>query len=137
MTYKEEILKLRNQGFSYRQIEKKVGCSKGLIAYYLGDNQKQKTLTRGNISKAKRRRKMWEYKENVGCFDCGEKYPHYILEFDHKPEYKKVGSPSEIAYQKNISAAMEEVEKCDVVCANCHKIRTHNRGQSGTKKINE
>jgi NAD-dependent dihydropyrimidine dehydrogenase PreA subunit len=135
MSHKEKILKLRSQGLSYRQIEKELGCSKGTIAYHLGDNQKQKNLMRGNINKAKRRRIMWEYKEKNGCTDCKEMYPHYVLEFDHKPEFEKVGSPTEIAYQYGIEAALKEAEKCDVVCANCHKIRTHNRNQFGIVKI--
>jgi hypothetical protein len=135
MTKKEEIVEARNRGLSYRQIEAQLGYSKGLISYYLGEGQMHKTLQRGNISKAKRRREMWQYKESIGCVDCGEKYPHYVLEFDHKPEYQKIGSPTELAYQSGLTAAMAEAKKCDVVCANCHKIRTHNRGQNGTKKM--
>lgn len=135
MEYKEQIFKLREQGLSYRQIEKQVGCSKSLIAYYLGQDQKHKTLKRNNLGKARRRRQMWEYKENIGCVDCKEKYPHYVLEFDHRPEHEKTGSPTEIAYKGSLSAAILEAEKCDVVCANCHKIRTHNRAQNGIKKM--
>jgi DNA topoisomerase-2 len=29
----------------------------------------------------------------------------------------------------------KEMEKCDIVCANCHKIRTHNRAQNGIRKF--
>jgi transposase len=135
MKHKENILKLREQGKSYREIQKILGCSKGTIAYHLGDGQKQKNLTRGNLGKAKRRRQIWEYKENIGCIDCKEKYPHYILEFDHRPGFEKIGSPTEMAAYFGIEAAMEEIKKCDVVCANCHKIRTYNRNQNKIGKI--
>ena len=135
MKYKEQILELREKGLSYRQIEKELGCSKGTIAYHLGDGQKQKNLSRNNINKSKRRRQMWEYKEALGCFDCKEMYPHYVLEFDHKPEHIKIGSPTELAYQFGMSAALEEAAKCDVVCANCHKIRTYSRNQVGIGKL--
>ena len=43
---KEKIMSLRNQGMSYRKIEKELGCSKGTIAYHLGEGQKKKTQTR-------------------------------------------------------------------------------------------
>ena len=43
---KEKIMSLRNQGMSYRKIEKEIGCSKGTIAYHLGEGQKKKTQTR-------------------------------------------------------------------------------------------
>ncbi len=43
---KEKILELKNQGKSYRQIEKILNCSKSTISYYLGDNQKEKTKKR-------------------------------------------------------------------------------------------
>jgi 5-methylcytosine-specific restriction endonuclease McrA len=45
-TIKEQILELRSCGMSYREIEKIVGCSKGTIAYHLGDGQKTKVNTR-------------------------------------------------------------------------------------------
>ena len=112
-----------------------LGCSKGTIAYHLGDGQKQKNLTRGNLGKAKRRRQIWEYKEKIGCADCKEKYPHYVLEFDHKSGFEKLGSPTEMAAYFGIEKAMEEIKKCDVVCANCHKIRTYNRNQNKIGKI--
>jgi 5-methylcytosine-specific restriction endonuclease McrA len=43
---KEEILKLRSEGKSYREIQKTLGCSKGTIAYHCGAGQKEKTTKR-------------------------------------------------------------------------------------------
>jgi 5-methylcytosine-specific restriction endonuclease McrA len=40
---KEEILKLRNEGKSYNDISKILGCSKGTISYHCGNGQKEKT----------------------------------------------------------------------------------------------
>jgi 5-methylcytosine-specific restriction endonuclease McrA len=39
----KEILQLREQGLSYREIQKELGCSKGTISYHLGKGQKEKT----------------------------------------------------------------------------------------------
>jgi hypothetical protein len=135
MELKEKILKLKSEGKSYRQIQKILGCSKGTIAYHLGDGQKQKTAKRTNISKAKKRREVWEIKEQSGCIDCGEKYPHYMLHFDHKPEFEKNGSVSEIYSRHGREKGLEEMAKCDIVCANCHAIRTYNRNQNNIVKI--
>lgn len=69
------------------------------------------------------------YKEKSGCFDCKNKFPHYVLEFDHKPEYQKIDVVYRVLRNYGPEAAWAEVKKCDVVCANCHKIRTYTREQ--------
>jgi len=43
---KNEILKLREEGKSYKQIRKILGCSLGTIAYHCGEGQKEKYLAR-------------------------------------------------------------------------------------------
>ena len=67
------------------------------------------------------------YKEESGCADCGGKFPHYVLEFDHLPGYKKVDNVYRVLKKYGVESAWMEIEKCDVVCANCHKIRTYDR----------
>lgn len=70
------------------------------------------------------------YKEKMGCFDCKVKYPHYILEFDHRPGVKKVDIVYRVLKKFGRDAAWKEVRKCDVVCSNCHKERTYLRERS-------
>lgn len=65
-----------------------------------------------------------QYKEKSGCFDCGEQYPHYILEFDHIDGSKKIDNVYRVLKKYGEQKAWEEVKKCQVVCANCHKRRT-------------
>ena len=43
---KEKILELRNEGKSYREIQKILGCSKSTISYHCGNGQKEKTRNR-------------------------------------------------------------------------------------------
>mgnify|MGYP003643717272 CR=1 FL=1 len=51
---KEKIMSLRDQGMSYRKIEKELACSKSTIAYHLGKGQKEKTVARRRkMSKSK------------------------------------------------------------------------------------
>lgn len=70
------------------------------------------------------------YKEKHGCFDCRNRYPHYVLEFDHKPEFQKIDVVYRVLRNQGPEAAWAEVAKCDVLCANCHKIRTYQRENS-------
>lgn len=69
------------------------------------------------------------YKEKHGCADCRNHYPHYVLEFDHRPEETKIDVVYRVLRSYGPQAAWDEVAKCDVVCANCHKIRTYEREQ--------
>lgn len=59
-----------------------------------------------------------------GCMDCGEKNP-VVLEFDHRIPSDKKFSISRLMRQKvNENTFIEELNKCDIVCANCHRIRS-------------
>lgn len=51
-----------------------------------------------------------------------------VLEFDHVPgRGKKVGNVGDLAKYGSWPKALREIAKCDIVCANCHRIRTHTR----------
>lgn len=63
-----------------------------------------------------------------GCFDCGYNESVDALEFDHRPG--EVTSAGVAAYASSSNRLIEEVAKCDVVCANCHSIRTMSRRRS-------
>jgi len=64
---------------------------------------------------------------SIGCTDCKQKFPHYVLEFDHIPEKEKLRRVYKVFKTCGISAALQKIEKCEVVCANCHKTRTYKR----------
>ena len=135
MRHKENIFKLRAEGKSYREIQAELGCSKGTIAYHLGENQKERYHQRTSRRRTELSRKIWDIKEESGCIDCGEKYPHFMLEFDHLPGYEKIASPNQLARTHSLEKAMQEIEKCEIVCANCHKIRTWNRYSNNIANI--
>lgn len=63
--------------------------------------------------------------KNVPCADCGGTYSPWVMDFDHVRGTKKftIG----VLRQKKFAALRREVKKCDVVCANCHRERTHKR----------
>lgn len=66
-------------------------------------------------------------KEKNPCADCGQKYPYYVMDFDHRDKEQKVADVSKLLRVKGTVAVFDEIEKCDVVCANCHRMRTHRR----------
>jgi hypothetical protein len=67
-----------------------------------------------------------EYKLSKGCADCGYRGHPVALEFDHRPDTVKI---RDIKSGQHFGwvALQAEIEKCDVVCANCHAIRTFER----------
>ena len=69
------------------------------------------------------------------CADCGRCFPTCAMEFDHVRGRKafKVSEAVQRAYAINIEKVRAEISKCDVVCANCHRIRTQSTYGSATR----
>ena len=68
-----------------------------------------------------------EIKLSRGCADCGYAEHAVALEFDHLPGTTKVASINELVGRLDINGIRDEIEKCEVVCANCHRVRTQER----------
>jgi hypothetical protein len=67
-------------------------------------------------------------KEGKPCADCGQVYPPYVMEWDHLPGSAKslvLADTRRAAYGKN--RILAELAKCELVCANCHRVRTFTR----------
>jgi hypothetical protein len=56
------------------------------------------------------------------CADCGGKFPHYVMDFDHRDGEEKLFNVGRGRMGK--ARVIAEMAKCDVICANCHRIRT-------------
>ena len=65
-----------------------------------------------------------EYKANLQCSRCPENHP-FCLEFHHKNGDKDKGITAMVnqGYSKN--TILKEIEKCEVLCANCHRKEHH------------
>lgn len=63
--------------------------------------------------------------KDVPCADCGGKFPPVCMDFDHVRGTKKFNMAK--AVHRSLKAIDEEIAKCDVVCSNCHRIRTASR----------
>lgn len=59
------------------------------------------------------------------CPDCGLKFAPHQMDFDHRdPSLKSFRLTAGAVMLKSRPALLDEVRKCDVVCANCHRVRT-------------
>jgi 5-methylcytosine-specific restriction endonuclease McrA len=76
------------------------------------------------IRRAKNRREMLSYLSNKVCNDCGESDIR-VLELDHiDPTQKKFSISQAVKLGYDWNSVVEELKKCQILCANCHKKRT-------------
>ncbi len=94
--------------------------------YYLRNKELYK------IKNEKRRKLLYDFVielKQKPCMDCGILYPHYVMDFDHRDSISKIATINAMinyhSYSKN--KILKEIEKCDLVCANCHRERTYQR----------
>ena len=59
------------------------------------------------------------------CADCGLRFPTEAMDFDHLEE--KTAEISRMVYANGVETLRIEITRCEVVCANCHRIRTAKR----------
>lgn len=90
------------------------------------DGHKQKVLERNKRLKEELKKEIREYKESSPCTDCGVYYPWYVMDFDHI-KGEKVGNISAMVGNLSTAKLRAELEKCELVCSNCHRIRTFTR----------
>lgn len=72
---------------------------------------------------------VFKLKEETPCKDCKKLYPHYVMDFDHMDRNDKRMDIS-LCVQRLVKwdFLLEEIAKCELVCSNCHRVRTYKRG---------
>lgn len=68
-------------------------------------------------------------KASTPCMDCSLTFPACCMEFDHRDPEQKITTISIMANDTRVSYGdmIDETQKCDLVCACCHRIRTFQR----------
>lgn len=69
------------------------------------------------------------------CMDCDGRFPHYVMDFDHVRGKKVRGVSAFPSRKVSNDRLLEEIEKCDLVCANCHRLRTARRLEESGKNV--
>jgi hypothetical protein len=88
---------------------------------------KNPELNRQLYNENRRRKKEWLDKLKIACVRCGENHPA-CLEFHHRDRTKKDFTLSTAYCSYSLERIQREAEKCDVLCANCHRKLHHAAG---------
>jgi hypothetical protein len=92
--------------------------------YYAAHAEIRRAQTRANRKRLTDR--MRELKA-APCMDCGGTFHPAAMQFDHRPGTTKVADLASLARDGSSRLFELELAKCDLVCANCHAIRTFRR----------
>lgn len=96
--------------------------------------EENKQKHQANVRKVKQKAKeyVWELKVDGCCIICKEQHPA-CLDFHHRNESKKLFNIGTAYLNRGFNQIKKEIEKCDLVCGNCHRIYHFNqrRGTPG------
>src|SRR5579872_1945432 len=70
------------------------------------------------------------WKHASGCVDCGYRLHPEALDFDHVNDDKRNNVATLANRGVAVNTLFVEMQKCEVVCANCHRLRTMRRRRS-------
>jgi len=98
-----------------------------------------RTLPRRSLLRYGSARRAWLLSLKAGrpCTDCGRVYRPEAMQWDHLPGFEKRGDISSDFWGQHEDDILREVAKCELVCANCHAIRTFRRGGWGKWSVQE
>jgi hypothetical protein len=65
--------------------------------------------------------------KNRSCDDCGGTFPPCAMDFHHRDKAAKLYSLSTAVARVGRAKVEQEISKCDLICANCHRIREYSR----------
>lgn len=84
---------------------------------------KERICKKSKQQRNNRRQFMVDLKEKTPCQDCGNFFPHYKMDFDHREGVEKINTISRMVSLNGMKCLKEEIAKCDIVCGNCHRTR--------------
>lgn len=102
--------------------------------YYHNQSAEKQRLKKNNFERKIRIREWLQERKSVPCADCGIMYPYFVMDFDHRDPSQKLFNIGSKVSSMSFEQVRVEVEKCDVVCSNCHRIRTHSFRIGGNGK---
>ncbi len=100
------------------------------------EKERERDQTRRFSAKYRARiRALIEQAKDRPCVDCGGRFPTCVMDLDHVRGEKnfKVSEAVQRATALTLELVLEEIRKCEVVCANCHRIRTEAAGYNSRR----
>jgi hypothetical protein len=91
---------------------------------YYAEFGKSARLLRKRARREAARAWMDSLKEGRPCADCAELFPPYVMHWDHLPGHRKVAAIGSMVGSWKRDTILDELTKCELVCANCHVMRT-------------
>lgn len=115
-------------------------CNKKYLKKYYRENEKkikkanaawrEKNILKKRATDEKRRlnRVAWVNKlKSNPCTDCGNTFPSVCMDWDHTDDNKTYDVSRLVNQGQAKSKILAEIRKCELVCSNCHRIRTQLR----------
>ena len=91
-----------------------------------------KARKHNKIIRQRNREYVHNIKANTPCVDCGGQFSPYAMQFDHL--FDKENDVSNLMRScVSLERLQTEINKCEVVCANCHAVRTHEARQEASE----
>ena len=105
-------------------------CQRAYHRLYYQRN-KSRFITKNRRNKNRQRKRLrailWGVKQQP-CQDCGGSFHPWVMELDHRDGSTKTAAVANLVSKGCTDVRLlEELNKCDVVCANCHRMRTYQR----------
>jgi hypothetical protein len=99
-------------------------CRREYDRRYYDERGRAARMARRRLAIDGARKWMTRLKQGVPCADCGGLFPDYVMHWDHLPGFDKVDEISNMVASRTRAAVLEELKKCELICANCHVVRT-------------
>jgi 5-methylcytosine-specific restriction endonuclease McrA len=90
---------------------------------------REEIIQKNNDKKKEERTKFRTFKSTLKCTICGFNHPA-ALDFHHEDPTKKEGNIHRFVSNGQFKKVYEEITKCVVLCANCHRIHHYKEKQS-------
>lgn len=94
------------------------------------DSNKNYFVQQAHNNRKKLLEEISKIKESSPCMDCKNFFPAVAMDFDHRDPTKKIAGISNLVKLNSKDKLFKEIEKCDLVCSNCHRIRTAKKNQN-------
>lgn len=131
----KELQKIRNEKVQERKKRdpEYAAAQKEKLKIYQKEYRKNNPDLIKDLSKRCRVKKRIKYQEfmqkvkNLPCNCCGQKFPEKVLDFHHiDPKNKFMDISHMVSIFKPIEQILDEIKKCELLCANCHRMKTFN-----------